>query len=128
MSFTNNGALLSHLSSQPMDELCDEKSRHRTILGYAVRGIQRRGENRESEKGALLTGSTDPRSALHFRRSGTGRPPKREGREEKMRDEVVPPKRTRRQTTWERVCSVVKPRERRGEKAKIQCGAPDGDR
>ena len=86
------------------------------MLGYAVRRIQRRGENRESEKGALLTGSTGPRSALHFRRSGTGRPPKREGREEKMRDEVVPPNRTRRQTTWERVRSVVKPRERRGEK------------
>ena len=86
------------------------------MLGYAVRRIQRRGENRESEKGALLTGPTGPRSALHFRRSGTGRPPKREGREEKMRDEVVPPNRTRRQTTWERVRSVVKPRERRGEK------------
>ena len=65
------------------------------MLGYAVRRIQRRGENRESEKGALLTGPTGPRSALHFRRNGTGRPPKWEGREGKMRDEVVPPNRIR---------------------------------
>lgn len=98
------------------------------MLVYAVRGIQRRGENRESEKGALLTGPTGPRNAIHFRRSGMGRPPKWEGREEKMRDEVVPPNRTRRQTTWERVRSVVKQGNDEAKKSKIQCGAPDGDR
>ena len=84
------------------------------MLVYAVRGIQGRGDNRGSKNDALLTGPTRPRNALHFRRSGMGRPPKREGREEKMRDEEAPPtpNRTRRQTTWERARWVVKPRER----------------
>ena len=68
-----------------------KKSRRRTMLVHAVRGIQRRGDNRGSKKDALLPGPTRPRNALHFRRSGLGRPPKREDREEKMRDEVAPP-------------------------------------
>ena len=68
-----------------------KKSRHRTMPVYAVRGIQGRGDNGGSKKDALLTSPTRPRNALHFRRSGMGRPPKREGREEKMRDEVAPP-------------------------------------
>jgi len=79
----------------------------------AVRGIQGRGDNRGSKNDALLTGPTRPTNALHFRRSGMGRPPKREDREEKMRDEVASPlNRTRRQTKWERARRVVKPRER----------------
>ena len=90
-----------------------KKSRRRTMLVHAVRGIQRRGDNRGSKKDALLPGPTRPRNALHFRHSGMGRPPKREDREEKMRDEVAPPlNRTRRQTKWERARWVVKPRER----------------
>lgn len=61
------------------------------MLVYAVHGIQRRGDNRGSKKDALLTGPTRPRNAVHFRRSGLGRPPRRQDSEEKMRDEVAPP-------------------------------------
>ena len=91
MSFANNGALPCHLSNQPMDELCDEKKPSANNANLCRAGIQRRGDNRGSKKDALPTGPTRPRNALHFRRSGMGRPPKREDREEKMRDEVASP-------------------------------------
>ena len=118
MSFANNGALPCHLSNQPMDELCDEKKPSANNANLCRAGIQRRGDNRGSKKDALPTGPTRPRNALHFRRSGMGRPPKREDREEKMRDEVAspPPNRTRRQTKWDGTRRVVKPRERRSKK------------
>ena len=94
-----------------------KKSRRRTMLVHAVRGIESRGDNRGSKKDALLPGPTRPRNALHFRRSGLGRPPKTGGyRGEDEGRSSPPPNRTRRQTKWDRTRRVVKPRERRSKK------------